>query len=177
MTFRQMIKFPAMSVQMKVQSVNNHTWSQFFNISVWVLFMSHQPLCVMLRLCLRTRAFLKNLHWRSILTWLSESCSSGIWHGKGKTQSRCLILCTACPSTIVFVLDVLYYNHLKVNLLFLFIYVKMSVYCIQPFLHYIICVFKESEHSLTSSRVCLYCTYQILWMSPIYLYITFYLKL
>lgn len=40
--------------------------------------LCRSPLCVILRLCLRTRVFLRNLHCRSILTWLSRSCSSGI---------------------------------------------------------------------------------------------------
>lgn len=43
----------------------------------WVS-LCRSPLCVILRLCLRTRVFLRNLHCRSILTWLSRSCSSGI---------------------------------------------------------------------------------------------------
>lgn len=40
---------------------------------------SHQPLCVMALLWRLTRVFLRNLHCRSIRTWLSRSCSSGIW--------------------------------------------------------------------------------------------------
>lgn len=40
------------------------------------------------RLCLLTRVFLRNLHCRSILTWLSRSCSSGICEKKWKEMKK-----------------------------------------------------------------------------------------
>lgn len=46
----------------------------------------HQPLCVKALLCRLTRVFLRNLHCRSILTWLSRSCSSGIWKPERETE-------------------------------------------------------------------------------------------
>lgn len=63
----------------------DHIWLELAKLrqqlSSFMQFYSWKPvpLWVMRWLCLRTRALRKNLHSLSLRTWLSKSCSSGIW--------------------------------------------------------------------------------------------------